>query len=283
MSRPLDKESVIKNKKEAIKTLNKMLEYFINDPSGKNLKKANLLSYWLKDYVRFINFEATFDPKRNISYKRGDVIKVGFGFNIGSEYGGLHYAIVLDKVNDHSSSTVTVVPLTSIKSVSSEKRHTVSLGNEIYKLLNIKCITTLQGLSDEQQKIKEMQESFDRLYSLAEQGLEIAQSKEPHSPEYKAGINTAKKTVAQITDMLSELNEKSKKIDQLKDEVTKIAKEISNMKEGSIALVGQVTTISKIRIYDPKKSNDVLAGISLSKEGMQKINDKFKELYIFES
>lgn len=33
----------------------------------------------------------------------------------------------------------------------------------------------------------------------------------------------------------------------------RMQKEIQNLKKGSIALVNQITTISKIRIYDPKK------------------------------
>lgn len=53
------------------------------------------------------------------------------------------------------------------------------------------------------------------------------------------------------------------------------------MKESSIALVNQITTISKIRIYDPRGTHDVLSGISLTKESMDKINQKIKELYVF--
>lgn len=53
------------------------------------------------------------------------------------------------------------------------------------------------------------------------------------------------------------------------------------MKQGSIALVNQVTTISKMRIFDPRNIKGVLAGISLSAESMEKINKKDKELYIF--
>ena len=99
MSTDFSKEDVIQNKKQAIKKLNSMLEGFINDPSGQRLKKANLLSYWIKDYVRMLSFEETFDPKKNIAYKRGDIVKLNFGFNIGSEYGGLHYAIVINNKN----------------------------------------------------------------------------------------------------------------------------------------------------------------------------------------
>ena len=53
------------------------------------------------------------------------------------------------------------------------------------------------------------------------------------------------------------------------------------MKEGSIALVNQITTISKIRIFDPRNLKGVLSGISLSEENMKKINEKMKYLYIF--
>ena len=62
MSSEITKENVITNKKEAIKSLNKLLEYYINDPSGKHLKKANLISYWIKD--NFIDYE------HNISYNK---------------------------------------------------------------------------------------------------------------------------------------------------------------------------------------------------------------------
>ena len=70
MSSEITKENVITNKKEAIKSLNKLLEYYINDPSGKHLKKANLISYWIKDYTRFINFEESFEPTRNTEIKQ---------------------------------------------------------------------------------------------------------------------------------------------------------------------------------------------------------------------
>jgi hypothetical protein len=53
------------------------------------------------------------------------------------------------------------------------------------------------------------------------------------------------------------------------------------MKEGSIALVNQITTVSKIRIYDPRNLKGVLAGVSISEENMKEINNKVKDLYVF--
>ena len=71
MSSEYTKESVIQNKKEAIKSLNRMLEGFINDPTGTHLKKANLMSYWIKDYVRMIGFEEKFEGKSYVASKEG--------------------------------------------------------------------------------------------------------------------------------------------------------------------------------------------------------------------
>ena len=51
------------------------------------------------------------------------------------------------------------------------------------------------------------------------------------------------------------------------------------MKTGTVALVNQITTISKQRIYDPKHDFDILAGIQLSSNSMEKIYEKIKKLY----
>ena len=75
--------------------------------------------------------------------------------------------------------------------------------------------------------------------------------------------------------------EKEQHNKEQQDYLDKIGLEISRMKEGSIALVNQITTISKIRIFDPRNLKGVLSGISLSEENMGKINEKMKYLYIF--
>ena len=239
MSKDFTKEDVIANKKAAIKELNKLLERYINEPSGAHLKKANLISYWLKDYVRFINFEEQFDPKRNIAYKRGNIVKINFGFNIGSEYGGLHYGVVLDNHNAQSSPVLTVIPLTSVKDNKEIHNNNVELGNELYRLLKIKYDTINQSLKEEQTEIATTLQAFASLISLSS--------------------NTAKELAA----------------------CDKGSNEFSQMKEGSIALINQITTVSKIRIFDPRNLKGVLSGISLSEESMIKINNKLKELYVF--
>ena len=60
----------------------------------------------------------------------------------------------------------------------------------------------------------------------------------------------------------------------------KMDEEMSKMKEGSIALVSQITTISKQRIYDPQKARDILSGIHISDASLDLINNKMKQLFI---
>ena len=46
-----------------------------------------------------------------------------------------------------------------------------------------------------------------------------------------------------------------------------------------MALVNQITTVSKIRIYDPKTDHDVLSGIKLSNEKLDLIDKEIIKLY----
>lgn len=280
MSKEFTKEDVIQNKKEAIKALNQMLESFINNPTRKYLKKAHLISYWIKDYVQMLNFENKFEPTKNIAYKRGNIVKLNFGFNIGSEYGGLHYGIVLDKKNDHNSPVVTVIPLTSIKDNSTIHPNSVELGNELYKSLKLKYDTISKALKDEQQEILQTIAAVSSLVDLAEKTLENSKVKEDFY-ELETGLDEVEKYLDTAEKIDALWKEKQQHNEAQQEYLNKIGEEISRMKKGSIALVNQITTVSKIRIFDPRNLKGVLAGISLSEESMERINQKVKDLYVF--
>ena len=281
LSSEYTKESVIQNKKEAIKSLNRMLEGFINDPTGTHLKKANLMSYWIKDYVRMIGFEEKFDPTKNIAYKRGDIVKLNFGFNIGSEYGGLHYGIVLDMKNDRNSPVVTVIPLTSIKNNKAIHSNSIDLGNEIYRSLKLKYDTISKTLKNEYEEIQLARTAFTVLVDMAKETLQNVETLNDLDTR-TAELDKVEKYL-QATDNLEEYwKQRGQHNAEQQEYLEIIGQEISRMKEGSIALINQITTISKIRIFDPRNLKGVLAGVSLSKENMEKINQKLKELYVFE-
>lgn len=71
----------------------------------------------------------------------------------------------------------------------------------------------------------------------------------------------------------------SKALEQLHF-IKKIDAEMSKMKKGSIALVSQITTISKQKIYDPQRTGDILSGIKVSEQNLDLINNKIKQLFV---
>lgn len=282
MSKELDKDTVIKNKKDAIKKLNQLLDAYITDTtSDKHLKKANLISYWLKDYAEFLKFEEHFVPEKNISYKRGNIVKLNFGFNIGSEQGGLHYGVVLDNSNAHSSPVVTVIPLSSVKPGKAINNNSVELGNEIYRLLKLKYNTILKALTEEKESINKILELL-KLVESSKKDSSTSSNKDEKDSDNQAQMHETEKREGLAKSLKALWQEKQNHVNDELTNLNKIGDEISHMKMGSIALVNQITTVSKIRIFDPRNLKGVLSGITLSEESMEKINQKIKDLYVFE-
>lgn len=255
MKKGFTKENVIQNKKNAIRSLNNMLERLINDSSDKHLKKANLISYWIQDYVRFIQFEETFEPTRLLSYKRGDIVRVNFGFRVGAEFGGLHYAVVLDKENPHNANTLMVAPLSSMKPDKPVHERDLYIGTEFYNLVSNRFE---QQLTDTSTKLIELCTITDVLQKIPKDQLTV-------------------ETANTITNFENQAKELKKAVSFLRRDKS----EIENMKAGSIVKIEQITAISKMRIYTPKKAIDFLSGVHLSSNAMSRINEKIKEFYIF--
>lgn len=154
MGKNITDDDIIKHKKNAIKQLNNTFETFINSPNPKHKKKADLVAYWIESYSKYLLSEEKFDYTSIPRYKRGDIISVNFGFNVGSEHGGLHYALVLDNDNRQSSPVITVIPLSSGNENSTYERD-VFLGNELHDKLNTKynkLITQVEGTLIEKRK-----------------------------------------------------------------------------------------------------------------------------------
>ena len=272
MSKQKTNAEITQHKNSVLSNFSSFIDDLITSDSSSESKKADLISYWLKDFQTYLAQETSFDPTRIKSYKRGDVIKVNLGFNVGSEQGGLRYAIVLDKDNKHNSKTITVVPLTSIKEEKRIYDRDIPLGRELYNRLKSKYDSTSETLKE---KTEECTSNIQRANSLL-QFISQAFDQETQSTnnkiiKFKADLSD---TIEKQTKLLTQLQEETKSLQ-------KINAELHRMKEGSIAKIEQITTISKQRIYDPKKNADVLSGIRFSDAAMDKINEKIKELYIF--
>ena len=255
MGKVYTKDDVIKIKKESFSRLNSLLEHYMSS-DDKHLKKAALIGTWVKQFANYVSFEERFDPLKNIVYKRGDVVFVNFGFNVGSEFGGGHYAVVLNNLSEHRSTDVTVVPLTSFKENRPINPKDVFIGEELFEKLSLKLKTSSTDL---QKRLDERMVLLEQLKQLAYAG-----GKEREFNALRDDLDCQKEQISK------DLNG-----------VNSLRREIASLKTGSVVKVEQIRTISKIRIYNPKSTHDPLYGIRLSKEAMNKINEKLKELYVF--
>lgn len=131
-----EKSEAIAHKDSALKRLdfsfNKHIELM-------EYKQSNLLAYWIKDFSRYHDEEKTFSPQTLKYFKRGDIVKVNLGFNVGNELGGLHYCIVINSNDNINSGNLNVIPLSSAKENKEYNQTTcVDLKDELYILLTEK-------------------------------------------------------------------------------------------------------------------------------------------------
>ncbi len=261
MGKQITDEELIKHKKSAIKKVNNVLEVFLNSHNPKHKKKADLISYWLESYSQYLLNEEKFDYTTIPRYKRGDIISVNFGFNVGSEHGGLHCAIVLDNDNRQSSPVITVIPLSSGKEVDTYERD-VYLGNELYEKLNAKYNKLNAQINED-------------LNNLCKTISVLAKSADTLAEDSEANLQK------DVEELLAELRVRVETLNREKAMLKTYEKKLLKLKEGSIALMEQITTISKMRIYEPKNSSDLLYDIKFSDGAMDKINVQLKKLFVY--
>lgn len=225
---------------------------YIKNTMENNYKKAALLVYWLNDYLHYIKAEATFNPSMNITYKRGQVVFVNFGYRVGTELGGDHYGIVLDVKNSKYSKTVTVLPLKSNKNknTSYSKIYYFPLGDKIKLLLKDKANMIIDS----------------NFYEAIELARQINIGKESDS-EYnpKQNLEIQRKFM------------RLKRNRRIADSILSYAQKLNNE---SVADIGQIITISKQRIKHPCKPHDVLTGVIIDQETMNSISEQLKKFYV---
>ena len=197
-----EKISVIIHKDNS---LNRLDISFMKHIEIEEYKKSDLLAYWIHDFAVYHDEEKTFDTTKIRTFKRGDIVKANLGFNIGSELGGLHYCVVLDKYDNPKNATLNVIPLISKKNEKRYGQMTANLGKELYNIL-------------------------------------------------KSNIEKEKEKLDKLLEQLKELDEIPENIQNVIDEETlyieKMSNEINKMKQDSMVLINQITTISKQRLFD---------------------------------
>lgn len=80
-----------------------------------NYNKFSNLGNWLEKESKIFKNEANNINNNKPNFKRGEIIKVDFGINIGSELSNTHFAIVLNNDDNTIVDNITVIPLSSKK------------------------------------------------------------------------------------------------------------------------------------------------------------------------
>ena len=261
-------------------------------------KRSDKIAQWIENRTKYLKIEQTYNPKSIQALKRGSIVYADFGFNVGREYGGLHYAIVLNKTDARSNHLLHVLPLTSVKEttdISNLKYFQFLIGNEVFRLLvnkaNRKIIELTELYDRFSKKDDELNNRAVMVEALIEDNkktLEILK-KLPNSDIDDSSIEqlqTINKNLDFTSDQLYKIRQEKKENAILRSELeekleyaNKFILKTKNMKKDSIVLLNQVTTISKMRLRDPKNNNSILNGIVLSEDTMEKIEEELKNIF----
>lgn len=241
-------------------------------------KRADKIDQWIESWTKYLKREQQFNPRSLPLFKRGSVIVVDLGFNVGSEYGGIHYAIVLNKRDSRRNHLLHILPLTSIKEktdLEKLKYYQLSLSDEIHRLLIQKAIKGLQTIEAKRNScINEIHLLNNKLAEI--ESLANEQQKDPDTnPKLESYLET------EISNVKLKQEELEKIVNQITSQsiyIEKLVEKISKLKKGSIALLNQVTTISKLRILDPINQRSFFNDIVLSTETLDIIDAALKNI-----
>lgn len=108
------------------------------------------------DESRTLLYEIETKPKTFKRYSRGSIVKVKFGVNIGSEFSGDHYAIVISKQDTMYNPVLHVIPLTS-----DDSKYNINIGNILYDALEIDNLKQLYKTKTNNQELKKIKKCLN--------------------------------------------------------------------------------------------------------------------------
>jgi len=246
MSKRMTTDELKRHIADALGELDELLNSWLYSSNEIDQKRAQIMSYWIKTYTGMIRRENEFNPASLPRLARRQIVNVDFGFRVGSELGGLHYAVVLDKANSVNGDTVTVIPLGSLKERHKASRNKIILEDGIFAALDEKA----QNQVDEARKLMDSVATDPALKSMSEMDRMTESMK-----RYAMAKNKLENSDASIRRM-------------------------EKLKHGSVANISQIATVSKLRIKEPVTPHSVLCGVKVSERDMEQIEKALLELYI---
>lgn len=262
-------------------------------------KKFQYLDKWTYKKSRHLINEINFPKANKKVYKRGAIIYVDFGVNIGGEFSGPHFAIVLNKKDNKANEKITVVPLTSHL-----HDHTVKLSNtvtensiqylenslnELSEFLISQLILATRAknaLTGQQLSFKKILDQIktnfgngmkERLDSIQIDSFKDSELLMKKFINMREGIAISKISNDKISEYT--LGEKNNDIDNEVKDYKKVVDKYLTYNKDTYARIEDVTTISKRRI---RKINrfDPIGKIKASTSTLDIIDENLKELFV---
>lgn len=226
-----------------------------------NLKFRSLPSH---EVLRAKSFRSENKAKRQkfMRYKRGTVVFVHFGINVGSEFSNSHFGIVLDKDDHPSQGKLTILPLTSKKGKSN-----VSIDKEIFSGI----------MNDTEKHVQEIQKligittDIEFLHHVSPQPPAYISPTEEHD-NYSLWIEFFNRHDPEHQHVPAENTIVRKWIQSDIDKVNHLKKLYDNYNKVSYAKIDSITSVSKLKIAKPINDLDPVGKIKLSQKVMDKID-----------
>ena len=230
----------------------------------KNLShKFSYLEEWLYKKSDKLLYEVDNFSRYKHPFKRGEIVRVDFGVNLGGEFSQIHLAIVISKQDTKFDDLIAVIPLTSKE----HEKKTVSLGELVIGNLIANIHKELSETEKELKKIKSKTIRADELIKR------IFANKNSNVPKDNSDeIAECSLIISENQKRLSELTNKGEKLEQ-------IVKFYDTYKTVSHACYSQIKVISKSRISKPINEYDITNGTICSKEIMDIIDREVIRFY----
>ncbi|WP_427814960.1 type II toxin-antitoxin system PemK/MazF family toxin (plasmid) [Enterococcus sp. 22-H-5-01] len=260
------------NRETIISTCNEANKHFI-DESLSGFPKYKYLPQWLLNQSTYLKKDRVTKKRNYKIFKRGTIIYVDFGINVGNELSGNHFAIVLNNFDNAKNGLLTVVPISSKK-----KPNYVPVGI-IVGLQSIKHVISYSDKQQEKLRILILAAIASGLLDgdkLSDPLIEISSKGTPLTNQ-----EAIKK--AQHFQLLCDTTEElSKKTQQLLTEIRQSRKVFDTYKrytKESFIMPSNIQSISKNRVKRLNKL-DPIGSIKAPSEVLDKIDQSINERLI---
>lgn len=251
-----------------------------------NKEKFISLPYWLRSHSDILTKELNGKIRPNYNkFKRGSIIYVDFGVNIGSELSGGHFAIVLNHNDNKKSSSLNVIPLTS-----KDKKHFLPIDKTVFDNAYNTLYTSLRKLEVE---IREKTNSIDKLTIEKNELIDEVEKRnnklklklDNDTIKNKDEIKAAKDEVTELDNLIAiiktKIEMKTKLVNEIqedRDDIEKVFLKYSKYNKKTFACYKALQNISKLRV---KKINkyDPSGNIKVDNNTLDKIDEKIIEEY----